>query len=129
MQHSAVSQMLLVHSTHLDSSLSRRVPQGFSSVWQEANRSSSTITPVYEMCCQPQARHSNSATQGAFTTKFAPGLSGVVVLSPPLHLLLEIEVSEVLHIPLALFISTKIPWPPGGEGTTVLYLLSLAATA
>lgn len=62
--------------------LSRRVPQGFSSVWQEANRSPSTITPVYGGCCQPQARHSNYATLGGFTTKFAPGPSGVVFSQP-----------------------------------------------
>lgn len=62
--------------------LSRRVPQGFSSVWQEANRSPSTITPVYGGCCQPQARHSHYATLGAFPTKFAPGRSGVVFPQP-----------------------------------------------
>lgn len=50
-------------------------------------------------------------------------------LSPPLHLLLEIEVSEVLHIYLALFISTKIPWTPGGEGMAVLCLFPLPASA
>lgn len=46
LQHSAVGQMLLAHA-HLTVLLSRRVPQVFSSVWQEANEFPSTVTPVY----------------------------------------------------------------------------------
>lgn len=50
-------------------------------------------------------------------------------LSSTLHLLLKIEVSEVLHTYFALFIFAKVPWTPGDEGIVVPCLFPLPATA